>query len=79
MDRAKDASDLNGEEDKDDKALLEAQLLGLDLAVGEPEVNLAYEFGRYLIWFQGCSEAEHTKADNKHRISAEAAVSHLTL
>jgi hypothetical protein len=82
VDRAEDASDLNDEEDednKDDEALLEAQLLGLDLAEGEPEVDLAYEFGRHLIWFQGCSEAEHTEADNKHRISAEAAASHLTL
>jgi hypothetical protein len=79
VDRAEDASDLNSKKDKDNKALLEAQLLRLDLAVEEPKVDLAYEFGRYLIRFQGCSEAEHTKADNKHQISAKAAASHLTL
>jgi hypothetical protein len=79
VNRAKDASDLNSKEDKNDKALLKAQLLRLDLAVKKPKVNLAYKFGRHLIQFQGCSEAEHTKANNKHRISAETAASHLTL
>jgi hypothetical protein len=82
VDRAKDASDLNNKkskDNKDDEALLEAQLLRLDLIKREPKVDLAYEFGRYLIWFQGCNKAEYTEADNKHRISAEAATSHLTL
>jgi hypothetical protein len=59
--------------------LLKAQLLGLDLAVKELKINLAYKFGRYLIQFQEYSKAEHTKADNKHQISAKAAISHLTL
>jgi hypothetical protein len=82
VDRAEDASDLNseeGENDKDNKALLKTQLLRLNLAEEEPKVDLAYEFGRHLIRFQRCSKAEHTEADNKHRISAEAAASHLTL
>jgi hypothetical protein len=79
VNRAKDASDLNNKKDKDDEALLKAQLLRLDLAVRKPKVNLAYKFGRYLIRFQGYNKAEHTKADNKHRISAEAVASHLTL
>jgi hypothetical protein len=49
VNRAKDTSDLNSKEDKNNKALLKAQLLRLDLAVGEPEVDLAYKFRRYLI------------------------------
>jgi hypothetical protein len=51
VNKAKDASDLNNKENKNDKALLKAQLLRLDLAVEEPKVDLAYEFGRHLIWF----------------------------
>jgi hypothetical protein len=49
VNKAKNTSDLNSKEDKDNKALLEAQLLRLDLAVEKPKVNLAYEFKRYLI------------------------------
>jgi hypothetical protein len=82
VNKAEDTSDLNGkegEDNKDNKALLEAQLLRLNLAEREPKVNLAYEFGRYLIRFQKYSKAEHIKANNKHQISAEAAASHLTL
>jgi hypothetical protein len=54
VDKAKDASDLNnkkGKDNKDDKALLKAQLLRLDLTEKEPKVNLAYKFGRYLTRF----------------------------
>jgi hypothetical protein len=59
-------SDLNSEKDKDNKALLKAQLLRLDLTVKKPKVNLVYEFGRHLIRFQRYNKAEYTKADNKH-------------
>jgi hypothetical protein len=82
MNRAKDASDLNNKEsknDKNNKALLKAQLLRLDLAEKKPKINLAYKFRRHLIRFQRCNKAEHTEANNKHQISAEAAASHLTL
>jgi hypothetical protein len=51
VNKAKNASDLNGKKNKNDKALLKAQLLRLDLAVRKPKVNLAYKFGRYLIRF----------------------------
>jgi hypothetical protein len=54
VNKAEDVSDLNNKKDKDNKdnkALLKAQLLRLDLAEEEPEVNLAYKFRRYLIWF----------------------------
>jgi hypothetical protein len=52
VNRAKDVSDLNnkeGKNNKDNKALLKAQLLRLDLAERKPKVNLAYKFKRYLI------------------------------
>jgi hypothetical protein len=79
VNRAKDTSDLNSKKDKNNKALLKTQLLKLDLAVKEPKVNLAYKFRRHLIRFQGYNKAKHIKANNKHRIFAKAAASHLTL
>jgi hypothetical protein len=54
VNRAKDASDLNNKKDKnnkDNKALLKTQLLGLDLTEKKLKVNLAYKFRRYLIRF----------------------------
>jgi hypothetical protein len=65
-----EVSNLDKEEDDNDKALLQSQLLDNDPP--PPSINFAHELGRHLSEFQGYGQTCHSHRDAANQHSQES-------